>query len=46
MSLCFRAADSAVRVHLDCSVESELLAAAAPPLDDLRIMPEGDVLLF
>ena len=43
LSLCFRAADAAVRIHLDCSIAPEM---AEGDIEALRIVPEGDVLLF
>lgn len=43
LSLCFRAAATSVRVHLDCSLSPEL---AAGDVTGLRIVPEGNVLLF
>lgn len=43
VSLSFRADKGALRVHLDCSVETQLIVG---DLDDIRITAEGEVLLF
>jgi CheY-specific phosphatase CheX len=43
LSLVFRTDSTLVRVHLDCSFAPELLGS---DLTELRIVPEGDVLLF
>jgi CheY-specific phosphatase CheX len=42
-SLSFHTPSSQVRVHLDCSLASELVDGE---VGDLRIVPEGDLLLF
>lgn len=43
LSLTFQAGDAPVRIHLDCSISSEITGG---DVEDLRIVPEGDVLLF
>jgi CheY-specific phosphatase CheX len=43
LSLAVTAADSTVRIHLDCTLSSDIVGGE---LDPLRIVPEGEVLLF
>lgn len=43
LSLSFRSGTTSVRVHLDCTMATEI---ADGNVEDLRIVPEGDVLLF
>jgi hypothetical protein len=43
LSLAFRAGSTSVRVHLDCALSAQLENG---DVEELRIVPEGDVLLF
>jgi hypothetical protein len=43
LSLAVTAANTPVRIHLDCTLAPELVGGELEPL---RIIPEGDILLF